>query len=264
MQAPYPADTRAKGWRFELDYEKVEQSGTWALAPTELRPWLLMLWMTAWKQVPCGSLDDDDALIAARIGMPTKIFMKHRDVLRRGWWRADDGRLYHDTIALRVLEMLEKRRKDAARKGNQRGTTKESAPSPTDVPRDTTVTDDTRTGTRTSTREHTLSGVSRASPGEACRAMKSAGMQAVNPSSPKLIALLDAGITVDELTDAARDAVQIGKPFAYALAMAEGRRRDAATAPLPDRLGKQEAIEARNAAVGAEWLRKSEAFDAAN
>ena len=25
LPAPYPADTRAKGWRFEIDYEKVEE-----------------------------------------------------------------------------------------------------------------------------------------------------------------------------------------------------------------------------------------------
>lgn len=69
--------------------------------------------------------------------------------------------------------------------------------------------------------------------GEACKAMKGAGMQGVNPSSPKLVALLDAGITLDELVAAATDAVQKGKPFAYALASAEGRRRDAATPALP-------------------------------
>ena len=76
-------------------------------------------------------------------------------------------------------------------------------------------------------------GVARTAAGEACIAMKAAGMQAVNPSSPKLTALLDAGITLAELTAAATDAVERGKPFAYALASAEGRRRDAATAPLP-------------------------------
>lgn len=67
----------------------------------------------------------------------------------------------------------------------------------------------------------------------ACLAMKAAGMQSVNPANPKLAALLDAGITLDELSLAAADAVKKGKPFAYALASAEGRRRDAATAPLP-------------------------------
>ena len=69
--------------------------------------------------------------------------------------------------------------------------------------------------------------------GNACKAMRSAGMPDVNPSNPKLKALLDAGITVDELTSAAADAVQRHKGFAYALATAEGRRRDGNVAPLP-------------------------------
>ena len=74
------------------------------------------------------------------------------------------------------------------------------------------------------------------SPGaEACIRMKAAGLQAVNPGHPKLLALLEAGITVDELANAAADAVAKGKNFAYAMATAEGRRRDAATPPLPDR-----------------------------
>lgn len=114
---PYPENTRAKGWRFELDLECIEQSDTWALAPAELRPWLLMLWATAWKQVPCGSLADDDALIAVRIGMKPALFMKNREILMRGWWKAQDGRLYHDTVALRVAEML-----DVKEKGRQRKT----------------------------------------------------------------------------------------------------------------------------------------------
>jgi hypothetical protein len=70
---------------------------------------------------------------------------------------------------------------------------------------------------------------------EAAIRMKAAGLQAVNPSHPKLIALLDAGITFDELAQAAGEAVAKGKNFAYALATAEGRRRDAAVEPLPDR-----------------------------
>lgn len=139
--APYPADTRAKGWRFELDHERIRQSDTWALAAAEHRPWLLMLWMVAWEQTPCGSLPDDDALIAARIGMAPKTFTKARETLRRGWWKADDGRLYHAGITPHVLRMIDKRAKEAARKaGNRHG-------SPPSVPRDNTGTDDTRTST---------------------------------------------------------------------------------------------------------------------
>ncbi|MEI2416195.1 hypothetical protein V8Z80_08425 [Orrella sp. JC864] len=118
--APYPSDTRAKGWRFELDHERIRQSDTWALAAPEIRPWLLMLWMTAWEQTPCGSLPDDDELIAARIGMPLDQFQAAKGRLLRGWWRADDGRLYHDTMTERVLEMIERRDGERLRKAQYR------------------------------------------------------------------------------------------------------------------------------------------------
>lgn len=79
--------------------------------------------------------------------------------------------------------------------------------------------------------------------------MKAAGLTAgLSPSHPKLLALLDAGITDDELADAAADAVSKGKPFAYALATAEGRRRDSATAPLPQ-AGGQKARQLETAAL---------------
>lgn len=113
--APYPADTRAKGWRFELDYERVEQSSTWALAGPEARPWLLMLWMTAWRQVPCGSIPTDEEVIAALIGMPPKVWAKHRRVLLRGWAEADDGRMYHNTLVELVQRMLDARGVDRTR-----------------------------------------------------------------------------------------------------------------------------------------------------
>ncbi len=118
--APYPADVRAKGWRFELDHERIRQSDTWALAPAEIKPWLLMLWMTAWEQAPCGSLPAADELVAARIGMPMKTFAKHRACLMRGWWCADDGRMYHDTLVERVIEMLGAKDKERSRKAAYR------------------------------------------------------------------------------------------------------------------------------------------------
>ena len=119
-QAPYDSKVRAKGWRFELDLERLEQSATWALAPLELRPWLVMMWMVSWKQTPCGSLEDDDALIAARMGMPPDLFAKHRSLLRRNWWPAEDGRLYHDTITGAVQSMEKARWKESSRKAVSR------------------------------------------------------------------------------------------------------------------------------------------------
>lgn len=62
------------------------------------------------------------------------------------------------------------------------------------------------------------------------QAMRAAGLSDVSATSPKLCALLAAGLTPAELLDAAVYAVGNGKGFAYAMARAEGQRRDAATA----------------------------------
>lgn len=135
--APYPADTQANGWRFEIDMAQIQRSDTWALASAWQRPWLLMLWAIAWSERPCGSLPDDDEIIAAKIGMELGDFQDAKRVLMRGWWRADDGRLYHDTITERVLDMLAKKEGNKLRKRAQR----ERARTNKAVTRDSTVTD---------------------------------------------------------------------------------------------------------------------------
>ena len=140
-EAPYPSDTRARGWRLEIDHERIDQSDTWALAEKPgLRPWLLLLWLVAWKQTPCGSLPPEDDLIAARLGMAPGTFAKHRSLLMRGWWQADDGRLYHKVLVQRVQEMLVKRAKDAERAAKSRANNAASQANPSDVTRDTNVT----------------------------------------------------------------------------------------------------------------------------
>ncbi|RYF59459.1 MAG: hypothetical protein EOO27_09220 [Comamonadaceae bacterium] len=219
---PYPGDVRAKGWRFELDHEKIDQSDTWSLAPAPLKPWLLMLWMTAWRQTPCGSLPDSDELIATRIGMPLATFHKSRTVLRRGWWQAEDGRLYHDTIVGLVIDMMAKRRSEADRKARGRARTPAGVPErPADVPRDIVGTDDglhpeSDTGTRTGTSSQVVTppqqsredfgGDESAKPtraGAICKAIKAKGVASVNPSNPELLALIDKGVPLETFEAAA-------------------------------------------------------------
>lgn len=256
LPAPYPADTRAKGWRFELDYEKIDQSDTWGLAAEVplARPCLVMMWLVAWTQEPCGSLPNDESIIRVRCGIPANVWPKVRELLMRGWWQAEDGRLYHDTVAQRVLEMIEYRRKNAERVANFKAAKREQRSGNALPIGEQQGKNDTGTGTGTGTIPSLRSGSAPANPGEACKAMKAVGMQSVSPSHPKLISLLEAGITIPELVDAAMHAVQNSKPFAYALATAEGRRRDAATAALPAAGNKQEALESANAAVAARFL----------
>lgn len=143
LPAPYPADTRAKGWRFEIDYEKVKASDTWLRAKRgDVRGALLLLWAESWQQTPCGSLPNDDELIALLIDMAESAFAKHRAVLMRGWWLAEDGRLYHETITARVLDMLAKRAKDAKRSADRRARAGDTGGYPDGVPLSSRVTPD--------------------------------------------------------------------------------------------------------------------------
>lgn len=276
--APYPADTRAKGWRFELDMERIQQSDTWDLA-SEIpmaKPALLMMWTVAWSQVPCGSMPADQDLIRAKLCIPRDLWPQMREIVLRGWWLADDGRLYHDVLTERVNEMLATKERERLRKQAWREKQgKKDTPNRTNVPRDIYGTrqgqsadgrgiDDTGTGTgsgigigvptlvtedqessarttraRADASESSGDGIPPTPPAPpptgprtpaaaACRAMRAAGLSDASPSHPRLIAALDAGVTVDELCDAARTAVAAGKGFAYAIATAVGRRADAA------------------------------------
>lgn len=117
---PYPATTKAGGFKFELDCERIAQSDTWALATTRQRPLLLMLLLIAWQQTPCGSLPADDVLIAARLGMDADAFQNDKAILLRGWCEASDGRLYHPVLTELVLEMMGRKAGNAQRQAAYR------------------------------------------------------------------------------------------------------------------------------------------------
>lgn len=66
--------------------------------------YMLNLWMFSWHEVPAGSMEDDDDVLAdAAMCDPSKWGKVREDVLR-GWVKCDDGRLYHPVVAERVLE----------------------------------------------------------------------------------------------------------------------------------------------------------------
>jgi len=63
--------------------------------------------------------------------------------------------------------------------------------------------------------------------GDACRAMRQAGVADANPSNPKLLALIDRGVPAAQFADAARRAADKGKGMGYALGIVEGELREA-------------------------------------
>lgn len=58
----------------------------------------------------------------------------------------------------------------------------------------------------------------------ACVAMRSVGMASVNPSDPRILALVKAdGVSIDTFAEAAKEAMERGKGFAYALSIVENQ-----------------------------------------
>jgi hypothetical protein len=90
------------------------------VAGARQRPLLLMLWFIAWQQTPCGSLPDDDTLIAARLGLPLDEFQQVKPILLRRWSQANDGRLYHPVLTELVLDMIGRKTRETQRKAAYR------------------------------------------------------------------------------------------------------------------------------------------------
>jgi hypothetical protein len=99
--------------------------------------------------------------------------------------------------------------------------------------------------------------------GQACRLMREAGVQRVNPSDPKLAQLLLQGVTPQQLGDLARE-LRETKPDAhqpYVLAAMQGRLRDAAAMPQHPPGTAQRAGQRPGSAFGDEIDRISAAID---
>ena len=68
--------------------------------------------------------------------------------------------------------------------------------------------------------------------GLAVLAMRQQGMDKASPGDPRLRALVDAGVSLEEFQAAAREAVDKGKGFAWALVALQNRRAELAAKPI--------------------------------
>ena len=109
---PYPADTKANGWNPTIEIDRLMSSDTWVLADDEERPWLLRIWIEAWRSVPVGTMPADRRLFARRIGCKAPFVEAHAEILMRGWALYSDGNLYHAFILSQINSMLLARSKN--------------------------------------------------------------------------------------------------------------------------------------------------------
>jgi hypothetical protein len=94
---------------FMMNVERMLASELWALSTGEEFKAAFALWMRAWKQMPAGSLPDDERVLAAFSGAG-KRWPKVRGMALRGFVRCTDGRLYHRVLCEDVVRAAEKKR----------------------------------------------------------------------------------------------------------------------------------------------------------
>lgn len=136
-----PAECTMAGndW-FPLHFDRLRKSKWWRRATDLARARNIMMWGEAYKQVPAGSLpdDDDDLAEAAGFGMDIDAFIAAKAEIMAPWVLCEDGRWYHPTVCEVVLEAWERkseqRKAAAAKKAAQRAKTRGQAPIETHVP----------------------------------------------------------------------------------------------------------------------------------
>ncbi len=105
---PPDTDIRAVPW-FKLDMLKLAHSEFLQIAANEELGAALKLWMFAIHQVPAGSLPNNEVVLAQAAGYDhrRKAWQRIRGMALYGWELCSDGRLYHQTVAMTVIDILQ-------------------------------------------------------------------------------------------------------------------------------------------------------------
>lgn len=140
-EPPVPPECTMSGndW-FPLHFDRLRKSKWWRRATDLARARNVMLWGEAYKQVPAGSMpdDDDDLAEAAGFGMDVEAFLAAKADVMAPWVLCSDGRWYHPTVCEVVLEAWEKaserKKSAAAKKAAQRAKSRGHGAPPSPVP----------------------------------------------------------------------------------------------------------------------------------
>lgn len=200
---------------------------------TEQHGAYLLLIMDYWTN---GPLPDDDAALAQVTRLQPSAWKKNRPALVR-MFQVIDGEWHHKRIDEEIenaRQFIAKQKANGAKGGRPKKTQTESQEKPTGFDRDNPNSNPNISPSPSpspgsiSELSAGVDGKAGTPAGEVCARLKREGILDVNPMHPRLLALLAAGLTVDEIASVAPEARQKSKGFAWILATAEGRRRDAA------------------------------------
>lgn len=245
-----------------FEFDRLFQSETWVLSSDAEKVAALTLWGKSWHEVPAGSLPNNEKMLANLSGAPTR-WKRVREMALRGWVDGGDGRLYHPVVCEKALEAwLEKlAAKLKGARGNATRWETEFDPAPfieeitairallkdlnpesralrkklpqrshSDPPAILQGSQGTGQGPdrdkKASPDTYERLEVSEGSSEKLARALQEAGFPECASTYPGLFEAEREGVTPGELAALARK--HAGKPLAYVIETARGRRRDAA------------------------------------
>ncbi|MHB1280297.1 MAG: DUF1376 domain-containing protein [Acidithiobacillus sp.] len=106
---PVPADIDLRSYCWmKLDLNRLHSSDFIHLASNEEFGAAVKLWTESMRQVPAGSLPNDDKILASLAGYRGSLrrWMKVKAIALHGFSLCSDGRLYHPVLAEMVLDAL--------------------------------------------------------------------------------------------------------------------------------------------------------------
>lgn len=109
---PVPAGCDLRAFPYiPLDVIRLRDSELVSSATGEEFRAAVLLWCASWHQVPASSLPKDDRSLAHLVGYgrDLKGWAKVRAGAMRGWYEADDGRLYHPVVSEKAAEAWQSR-----------------------------------------------------------------------------------------------------------------------------------------------------------
>lgn len=112
-----PAECDLRDFAFmPLYIARLQRSKAWLMCKRDpaLAFYLLNLWMRAWHEVPAGSIENDDDVLADAAMADPKTWDRIKAKVLRGWEQRD-GRLYHSVVTEIAAEQGERKTKQRQR-----------------------------------------------------------------------------------------------------------------------------------------------------
>lgn len=119
---PQDCDLTSLDW-FPLYFHKLLQSRFWLSASDKARSCSVDLWCESYRQVPAGSLPNDEIVLAKLAGFGRMIeeWRRYSGEILAPWVLCSDNRWYHPMVCETALEAFHRRLKERARKPGKAG-----------------------------------------------------------------------------------------------------------------------------------------------